>query len=252
VKTDVVRDADDRTPFGTRRRGEQFERRLACGTDFALREIFIPFLHYANFFGRFFTPAVRISVTTEEREALRRRYLPARVRVLFVAESPPAGGNFFYSGDSMLFRETREAFCVALGEHLRDGFLECFTQFGCYLDDLCTEPVNRQEPKARRTAHRAGVSHLARTFARLRPRAIAVLLKSIEKSVADAAIAAGCECIERHVLTYPSRWHSHRAAYRGQLAALLRDFSGRGVLMNSRSGLERQSLRRSRRESERR
>lgn len=34
-------------------------------------------------------------VSSEDVERLRRSFMPLRVRVLFIGESPPAGGTFF-------------------------------------------------------------------------------------------------------------------------------------------------------------
>jgi hypothetical protein len=162
------------------------------------------------------------------------------VRVLFVAESAPAGGTFFYAGDSGLFRATRDAFCDAFDRFDEDEpFLERFARAGCYLVDLCPQPVNRLT-HGRRAAHRAGEGELARTIADLQPLVIVVLLKSIAPNVRRAAAAAGCAHVECHEVTYPSRWHRHRIAFRGELAALLRGLARRGMLTGlepvSRSG----------------
>jgi hypothetical protein len=165
-----------------------------------------------------------------EREALRRRFLPERVRLLFVGESPPAGGAFFYAGDSGLFRATRDAFREAFhGFDDGQSFLERFANVGCYLYDLCDEPVNRLT-NGRRAAHRAGEAQLTQTFVALRPQVIVVLLKSIAASVNRSVDAAGLAHVERHVLTYPSRWHQHRIVYRAELTALLRDFARQEII----------------------
>jgi hypothetical protein len=170
------------------------------------------------------------------REALRRLFMPKRVSVVFVGESP-AGGTFFYAGDSMLFRATRDAFSAALGTS-NDAFLDEFAALGCYLDDLCLEPVNQLCAGERMGARREGEVRLARALAALAPCVIVVLLHAIEDNVARAAAAAGLAHVERHVVTYPSRWHAHRVAYHRELTALLRDFARRGVLAKkSRSGL---------------
>ena len=79
-------------------------------------------------------------------------------------------------------------------------------------------------------ARRDGEERLAQTIAALQPLVIVVLLKGIVKNVARAAAAAGCAKVERHELTYPSRWHIHRLAYRRELTALLRDLARRQVL----------------------
>jgi len=48
-----------------------------------------------------------VSVDPDE---LRARYCPDVVRVLFVGESSPAGGTFFYAANSKLYFATKHAF----------------------------------------------------------------------------------------------------------------------------------------------
>lgn len=43
-------------------------------------------------------------------ERQRRRYKPKEVRVLFIGESPPEGGTFFYLANSKLYRHTKSRF----------------------------------------------------------------------------------------------------------------------------------------------
>ena len=74
------------------------------------------------------------------RERLRRRYRPARVRILFVGEAPPASGRFFYQADSGLYRAVRQTFLSAFPELKRAEFLESFRKLDCYLVDLCRSP----------------------------------------------------------------------------------------------------------------
>jgi hypothetical protein len=78
----------------------------------------------------------------EETERLRSRYLPKETRVLFVGESPPSRGTFFYAANRNLYFATREAFFAAIPHLVGRDFLEEFPRLGCYLDDLCLEPVN--------------------------------------------------------------------------------------------------------------
>jgi hypothetical protein len=155
--------------------------------------------------------------------------------MLFVGESPPAGGTFFYSADSGLYRATRDAFCQAL-PGLRDGdFLRQFAALGCWLDDLCHEPIDRYEPLQRAQARRANEVRLAATIRDLQPRVVIILLKSIVPNVERAISAAGIADVERHALTYPSRWHRHRTAYRDELCTLLRHFVERGIFRSDRT-----------------
>jgi hypothetical protein len=88
----------------------------------------------------------------ESREGLRRQYQPRRVRILFVGEAPPASGRFFYRADSGLYRAIRDTFVTAFPS-LRSSnaeFLEAFRAMGCYLVDLCGEPVDRLKPQVGR------------------------------------------------------------------------------------------------------
>lgn len=71
-------------------------------------------------------------------ERRRRRYKPDDIRVLFIGESPPAGGTFFYYANSNLYDATRAAFEAALPALRKESdFLDAFKRLGCYVEDLC-------------------------------------------------------------------------------------------------------------------
>ncbi len=146
------------------------------------------------------------------REELRLSFRPDRVRVLFIGESPPASGRFFYARDSGLYRAMREAFQLADASIGDENFLAAFQASGCYLVDLCADPVDRLKAKARRAACVAGEASLGRTVAELRPAVICVLLRSIGLNVAEAIARAGWrgEVIQP---PYPGRWVQHRQAF---------------------------------------
>jgi hypothetical protein len=146
------------------------------------------------------------------RERLREGFRPAKVRVLFVGESPPASGRFFYARDSGLYRAMREAFHVADASVNDDNFLAVFRTSGCYLVDLCADPVDRLGAWERRAACSAGEVRLTATIAELRPAVIGILLKSIASNVGNSIALAGWrgEVIQ---LPYPGRWVHHRKAF---------------------------------------
>src|SRR5687767_7532298 len=52
----------------------------------------------------------------DPREQLRLRYRPRDVQLLFVGESKPASGTFFYQADSHLYRAVREACLRSYGD----------------------------------------------------------------------------------------------------------------------------------------
>jgi len=155
------------------------------------------------------------------RERLRKRYRPAQVRILFVGESPPASGRFFYQADSGLYRAVHEAFVTSLPA-LRDvDFLESFRGLGCYLVDLCAQPVDRMERKQRSQACRDGEVRLSRVIKQLQPDIIITVVRSIAPSVRRAQYGAkwSGEYLE---LPYPGRWRNHRVAFVNALTLVLR------------------------------
>jgi hypothetical protein len=122
-------------------------------------------------------------------ENVRNHYRPDRIITLFVGESAPHGGTFFYNRDSGLFREIRKAFQG--NEH----FLEDFRKNGFYLDDLVLEPVNHLAGTDRTSLCRASVSSLAKRLKDYKPKAIVILLHSIRPMVLRAMYEAGLSCI---------------------------------------------------------
>ena len=153
----------------------------------------------------------------DPRERLRRRYRPAKVRLLFIGESPPASGRFFYQGDSGLYRAMRDAFLQADPSITDDGFLAAFQSSGCYLIDTCLHPVDDLDPQPRRAACLAAEPSLARQIREQQPDAIVVLLRSIRDNVRRAVAAAGW-CGPIIEVPYPGRWAGHRKVFLEKLA----------------------------------
>jgi hypothetical protein len=163
------------------------------------------------------------------KERLRRRFRPEKVRILFVGESPPASGRFFYEADSGLYRATRQAFLKAFPDLRERDFLESFRNLGCYLVDLCQRPVDRMQPNARRKFRLAGESHLIKTFRTLRPQIVIVVIRSIARNVQRSEQRANWS--GRHIeLPYPGRWTRNRAEFIKQLAPILRRFSSPNLI----------------------
>ena len=149
-------------------------------------------------------------------EKLRSSYKPFPVNLLFVGESPPASGRFFYQRDSGLYRAMRDVFQVA-----DEDFLTAFQSSGCYLIDLCPEPVDRLAPQLRREICRANETRLANAIATLQPARIATLLRSIEDNVNQAAELGGWQGPLIH-LPYPGRWSKHRKVFEEALEPIIR------------------------------
>jgi hypothetical protein len=159
------------------------------------------------------------------REAVRHHFLPHPVRLLFIGESPPASGRFFYDSNSGLYRAMLEAFETCDFDVKNATFRAFFCSFGCFLSDLCVDPVDHLGPKQRRAARAAAEPSLARTIAQLNPPTIVTLLRSIEDNVARAAAQAGWQGPIVHA-PYPGRWARHRKLFVDQLVPELRKLRG--------------------------
>lgn len=159
------------------------------------------------------------------RERLRRYYRPDRVRILFVGESPPASGLFFYQADSGLYRSVRETFLTAFPSVRKTEFLDSFRALGCYLVDLCAQPVDNMTGDVRRCACRSGEARLARMIRSLRPEIIVTVVRSIGENVRRAREQAAWSGPHLE-LPYPGRWHRARLQFSRQLVPLLRETVG--------------------------
>jgi hypothetical protein len=141
--------------------------------------------------------------------------------MLFVGESPPASGRFFYNRDSGLYRALRDAFHLADESIADENFLVRFQQAGCYLVDACGQPVDRMDSIARRNACFAGEPLLSRRIRSLQPETIITLVLSIRASVERAALRASWTGTMITV-PYPGRWVQHRKVFLELLLPLLK------------------------------
>src|SRR6185312_974067 len=156
----------------------------------------------------------------QERERLRISYRPAHVRLLFVGESPPASGRFFYQADSGLYRAVRSTFRAAFPALPEDDFLHSFQNLGCYLVDLCGKPVDDLTPGKRKQACCDGEVRLGRTLKELQPKIVITVLRSISANVKRAQASAKWKGLLVE-LPYPGRWKEHRLAFEDALKPIL-------------------------------
>jgi hypothetical protein len=169
-------------------------------------------------------------MTIDERfERLRESYRPSPVRALFIGESRPANGSFFYAGNSRLSRYTQQAFSAVYGSISDPGsFLDFFRDSGCYLIDACKEPVNNLPGPERAAARTAGEDGLASAIAELQPKAIIVVMKAIKQLVTRAVSRANLELPLIRVLPFPAQ--NHEREYVSELVLVLRELKAAGLL----------------------
>lgn len=154
-------------------------------------------------------------------ESLRRSFRPALLRLLFIGESPPASGRFFYRRDSGLYRAMRDAFQSVDPSIDDENFLLRFKASGCYFIDLCAEPVDHLDSKSRLAACRSSEERLARLIVQVKPARIATVVHSIEANVLRAASRVHWSGEFIH-LPYPGRWSRYRDAFVKTLAPTIK------------------------------
>jgi hypothetical protein len=153
-------------------------------------------------------------------ESRRQSFRPERITVLFVGESPPNGGTFFYNEDSLLYREMKESFGASA------NFLTEFKAKGFFLDDLVLYPINQISDENKRNEERwNGVSTLAWRMADYQPKptAVVALMCAIKPMVADAMHDAGLSHISLYVAPFPS-WPQHQERFGAIMAEIKRNY----------------------------
>jgi hypothetical protein len=139
-------------------------------------------------------------------EDLRKSFRPDRITTLFVGESAPESGRFFYSGNSSLFHAMKKAF----GSHAT--FLDDFKLNGFYLDDLVLTPINKLENRERSTLRQTSIAALADRLIEYKPKAIVVVMQAIRPMVQEAMRKAGISyepfCTPHPAFGNSSRFHT--------------------------------------------
>jgi hypothetical protein len=150
-------------------------------------------------------------------EATRTSYRPKRITTLFVGESAPNSGKFFYYGNTAMSRHMREAMDAA-GRAGKEDFLERFKAYGWYLDDLVLSPVNHLPRSQRMKVCRDAQQALALRIAKYQPSAIVSLLLGIQGIVDAAADDAGCAAL-RFAVPFPG--NGQQVRFRKKMARIL-------------------------------
>lgn len=156
-------------------------------------------------------------------ENLRNHYRPDRIKVLFVGESRPQGGTFFYQADSALYRETKKAF----NEYLdRNTFtLGNFKHWNCWLYDICDDPVNDLSEAQRTNCIHENISRLADFVQKADPELIIVCKKGTVKSEIEKSDVMKDYRAEKNIFFLPFPGSGNQIKYRDGLIKALRIFN---------------------------
>ncbi len=161
-----------------------------------------------------------------ETEEIRQHYMPDKIRLLLIGESPPAKGKFFYVKSAMT-TYTSNAFEKSFGVtfHNNEGFLDYFMRCGCFLDDLSHSPVDDLPRNEREKALRRCIEPLSERIRQVDPSVIVIVivivLKKIERFVREAILKSGCNP-EIYVLPFPGNCHQKK--YIEQLSGIISKF----------------------------
>ena len=161
----------------------------------------------------------------------REKYRPDRIRVLFIAESPPSSHGYFYFrktiGKDHLFRETMKALDLwPLTLRMSKGldkrhYLQEFQRMGFFLIDTCNLPVDKLSREERKLQIARGASSLETRVKRLSPEAIVVVKKTVFRPALVALQAAGLsdKILNDDPIPFPS--HGNQSRYRTVLRRLI-------------------------------
>lgn len=156
-------------------------------------------------------------------QELREIFRPTNLNLLFIGESPPAGGTFFYEGNSNLFNYTRQVFSTIFDYQWQDefDFLHYFQASGCYLEDLCLIPVNNMTPPERRIQRQLGVIPLSERLLLWNqiPQAVVIVGISIEDRVSEAIELAYWNQTPTFVTHFPA--FQHQPTFVNELGIIL-------------------------------
>ena len=119
-------------------------------------------------------------------ETQRQNFKPQKISVLFIAESPPRNGTFFYFQDSGLYSAMFEAYKILFKEIRKDNFLEDFKKRGFYLEDLCEDPINDLDDFSRIKARMDNIPVLVEKIKMHNPKVVVIIMKDIVPYIKEA------------------------------------------------------------------
>lgn len=162
----------------------------------------------------------------------RNRYRPKRIRLLFVAESPPSSGGFLYFtetvGKDHLFRETMKALRLwPVSKPMKKGvnkipLLEEFQRRRLFLVDTSPHPVDRLPGRQRRLAIHREAPRLAGRVKDLKPGAVIIVKTTIHAPVRRALQKVGLGDIVLNSKPLPFPSHGNQTRYRKQVRRLMK------------------------------
>jgi hypothetical protein len=163
---------------------------------------------------------MKSTATIIDREAIRKNFRPAKVCILFVGESPPANGRFFYVSSTMTHNMAQVfEYTFAKKFNSESDFLIFFKAMGCYLDDLSHTPLDKLPRPERKRVVANCVPQLAERMKEYQPEYVIAVLKSIESDVLRASHLANLK-VPFHAIPFPGQGQQRR--FKAELSVILK------------------------------
>jgi hypothetical protein len=159
----------------------------------------------------------------QDLEKLRNSFKPDKVTYLFVGESIPSNGTFFYTADSPLYKYTKEAF-----EEVFQGVefsLKLFKDKGFYLFDL-TESVAGMGYKEKINAVASGIPKLARFIEAEKPEYVLSVKNTNLSAIIMSNAEVGDLISEDHIFDLPAPIFGSHHYYKDKLVEALKIIYG--------------------------
>lgn len=149
----------------------------------------------------------------------RKKYQPDNIRCLFIGESRPAGGRYFFRENSNLYFATKEAFERAAAENFNCA---AFQNMGCWLYDVCDVPVNNLGSRERKARILEGMQVLKQALHELNPKFVVVVKKGdFGRLVYPCVLASGyIDRLTSWLLPFPL--YQYREQYVQELSSTLK------------------------------
>ena len=167
----------------------------------------------------------------EEIEELRKDWNPqnvrVRIKVLFVGESPPKSGRFFYDRNTALYYATFCAFSRVFGVS-EPEFLEFFQKSGCYLYDVLKVPGQKITDVDKSTLNQAK-EDLKNFIRNTRPDVVIVIHRGVYRRIEEILSQLRKEGIIKsfYSLPFPTRYFNE---YVEGLCNVLNELIEQGIL----------------------
>jgi hypothetical protein len=138
----------------------------------------------------------------DHRELIREKFRPKEIKTLFIGESVPNNGDFFYDGSNALLTHFKTVIESEFG--VTEDFLATFKSYGWFLDDLAMEPVDHLQKNERKQKLRESIPCLEQRIEKYNPQAVVCFLKRIDKFVRKSIDQSGVVLkYEYKVLPFP-------------------------------------------------